>query len=158
MELAKSNRCAAKQHVLSICALFAGQLGLKPGGKPSEGEKEMDAEMQDANGEAKAEAEAEEQAEVEAADGKTGAEDATEQPAAHAGKVSSALNAEISPCLMRGQQGLASCNARLQLLMSQLKDSLAALSVENRMHNGFCSAVADVYAESTVIQLCRQFQ
>ena len=97
MEVAKSNRCAAKQHALSICTLFAGQLRLKPGGKPSEGEKEVDAEMQDANGEAKAEAEAEEQAEMEAADGKTEAEDATEHPAAHAGKVSSALNAKVLP-------------------------------------------------------------
>lgn len=127
MEVVNSNRCAAKQHALSICALFAGQLGLKPGGKPSEGEKGMDAEMQDANGEAKAEAETEEHAEMEAADGKIEAEDATEQPAAHAGKVSSALNAEISPYFMRGQRGLASCNARLQSLMSQLKDSLPSI-------------------------------
>ena len=109
-----------KQRALSICALFAGRLGQKPGKKPGEGEKEVDAEMQDADGEAHAEAEAEagEQGEMEAADEKAEAEDATEQPAAHAGKVSYAFNAENSPCFMRGHQGLASCNAHLRLLLS----------------------------------------
>ena len=110
--------CIPKQHALSTCALFAGRLRQKPGEKPGEAEKEVDAEMQDANGEAHAEAEAEEQGEMEAADGEAEAEDATEQPAAHTGKVSYAFNAEHSPCFMRGHQGLASCNAHLRLLLS----------------------------------------